>query len=86
MKAKIDFVTNSSSTAFIIYNNSSEPVTLVDFIKENPQLLEEFKEQYDYQDDPEYTQENMIVSARQHINNQTNSCCINFLSKGFVLL
>lgn len=64
MKIRNGFVSNSSSTAFIITNKSDKEFGLVDFVKENPQLIEEFKECYDwYKDDPEYTQENLIKSA-----------------------
>jgi len=66
MKTKIDFVTNSSSTAFIIWNNSDELLTLVDFVKENPQLIEEFRNEYRGGDDPDYTQEKLILSAREN--------------------
>jgi len=40
----------------------------VDFVKENPQLIEEFKSEYDwYKDDPRYTQENLIKSAQARL-------------------
>ena len=64
MKFKIDFVTNSSSTAYIITNTSDDQKDLVDFVKENPELIGLFVKQYDWHiDDPRYTQENMIKSA-----------------------
>ena len=47
MKTRQGFVSNSSSTAFVIVNVSKETKTLLDFVVENPQLLEDFNERYD---------------------------------------
>ncbi|NHJ48640.1 MAG: hypothetical protein FK733_12720 [Asgard group archaeon] len=75
MKTKIDFVTNSSSTAFIICNTSKYKKTLKDFVEENPQLIEDFNESYNHN----YTQDALIKSAE--LNNidfgpETSMYCI----------
>lgn len=62
MKIRSGFVSNSSSTAFIIWNKTNENKTLVDFVKENPQLLKQFIEEYN-ETDPAYILETMIQDA-----------------------
>jgi len=55
MKIRASFVSNSSSTSFIMTNTTSEEKTLMDFVKENSNLLEEFDEEYKnvYEEDEE---------------------------------
>jgi hypothetical protein len=72
MKFKIGFVTNSSSTGFIIYNNTDKLLTIADFVVENPQLIEEFVDQYNV-DETEYTQEKLIHSAIMLMRNEDKS-------------
>lgn len=64
MKIRHGFVSNSSSTAFIIWNNTGETLTLVDFVRENPQLIQQFLKKYDWHDEAKHNQENLISSAK----------------------
>lgn len=66
MKIRTSFVSNSSSCSFIITNTSKEVLTIVDFVKENPQLIQEFLDRYDWHKedaDTKYNQEMLIKSA-----------------------
>ena len=64
MKVRIDFVTNSSSTAYLIKNTSDKTKTIVDFVKENPDILRQFNSAYDY----DYTEEQLLESAQKLLN------------------
>jgi hypothetical protein len=67
MKRKVSFVTNSSSTSYIITNKTKENKSLVDFVTENPHLIEKFKKMYSWhEDDPEMTQEMLLNSAKEN--------------------
>ena len=66
MRIRHGFVSNSSSTAFIITNKTAEGLTLVDFVKENPQLIEEYVERYSWSSEDEYNQEKLLASAEKH--------------------
>lgn len=61
MKTRNGFVSNSSSSSFIITNTSDRKLTLVDFVKENPQLVKQYCERYG----ESITQEELIRSARR---------------------
>ena len=64
MKSRDGFVSNSSSTSFIITNISKTEKTLVDFVKENPQLVEQFKNKYDV-NDADITQETLLKESAE---------------------
>ena len=62
MKSRLGFVSNSSSTSFIIRNKSDKSLSLVDFVIENPQLIQIWNDGYGYDE----TQENLIDSAKRN--------------------
>jgi len=69
MKSRNGFVSNSSSTSFVIYNNTKEVKTLVDFVKENPQIVDEYNDEYtwDYNDkNRKLTFEELLKSAEEN--------------------
>jgi len=68
MKIKVGFVTNSSSTAYIIANISDKPKDLIDFVYENPEIIEDYVEEYLWEDEDrtKYTQQMLLRSAKEN--------------------
>ena len=66
MRIRHGFVSNSSSTAFIIHNNTDKTLTVTDFVRENPQLIEQFLKEYDWYKRDKYNQKNLIASAEEN--------------------
>lgn len=63
MKTRNGFVSNSSSTSFIITNKSDEVRSLFEFVKENPQLIEMYNDMYVYSGEHKHTQFELLKSA-----------------------
>jgi len=53
------WVSNSSSTSFIIENKTKNPLTVKDFAQENLQVLRDFNKEYDYN----FTEKEFLESA-----------------------
>jgi len=71
MKVRFGFISNSSSTSFIITNITNEPKTLVDFTEENPHLIDNYLREFDWYNGAEYknlyTYANMVENAKHRM-------------------
>ena len=62
MKIRNGFVSNSSSSSFIIENKSNNKLTLVDFVNENPYLIKDWNYEYNEKN----TQKELLTSAKDN--------------------
>jgi len=61
MKTRSGFVSNSSSSSFIITNLSNKEKSLLDFAKENLYLLKDFNDSYGY----DYNEKDFLISVKE---------------------
>jgi hypothetical protein len=67
MKIRTGFVSNSSSSSFIIINKTNKEKSLVDFVKENPEIIEQFVSEFDWHENEEdYDQPHLLKSAEEN--------------------
>jgi hypothetical protein len=67
MKFRFGFVSNSSSTSFFITNLTNKRKTLVEFVLENPQLIELFRAEYTFDGSIEsHCQGELLISAKEN--------------------
>ena len=67
MRIRTGFVSNSSSASFMVINKTDKPLTIADFVTDNPQLIEKYIKEYGYKgcNMDGYTQGNLLVSAEE---------------------
>jgi len=66
MKIRNSFVSNSSSTSFLIINRSDVVRTLVDFVDENYQTIMYISKEWELWGLDECTKSSLLLSAKQN--------------------
>lgn len=66
MKVRGCFVSNSSSSSFVIMNTTAEWLTLADFVQENAQVIEQYVEEHAWWKEEKYNQGALLRCAEEH--------------------
>jgi hypothetical protein len=65
MKINSSFISNSSSTAFIITNKTNDILTLTDFINDTEYVIYEFSKEYKWEEKAEILKAKMLLEAAE---------------------
>ncbi len=65
MKVRNGFVSNSSSTAYIITNKTDQPLLLMEFVKENLDLIDLYNKEYSHSYSSGRTRKEVLESAER---------------------
>lgn len=73
MKIRNGFVSNSSSTSFILYNKTKDVLPLTEFVAENEHLVDRYAEQYSFTLEDKSAEGRAAILAQMLENAKTES-------------